>query len=116
MTDVDLFSAFHFESTVLHDAIFMTDAGADVDRNEILVGHFHGLDGPFVDVGADDSVAMAGVDKHVGRWDFEILLNLPAHFAQVLVVKDGTWSVLLAGSAEGKENDLGWCQKLSSAQ
>ena len=82
---VRLLAVLESEPAVLHDAILMADARADIHRNHTLPRFFHCLDSPLIDIRAHDSMTMAGIDQDIRRLNVEFLFDLRTHFRKIVV-------------------------------
>lgn len=85
MTNVDFTSIFHFESSVFHDAVFVTDSGTDSDCLQVRLGHFDGLEGTLRDILAYDAVAVACVDHNMRTGDSEFFFCASSDGGKVVV-------------------------------
>ena len=83
MADIGIPTVFQFEPAVLHDSIFVTGTGSGRDRDAVLPGFFHGLDGSLFDVLANQRMTMTGVEENGFRINAQVFLQLRPDIRQV---------------------------------
>jgi hypothetical protein len=85
MTNISLPTVLQLQPSVFHDTIFISIASTDIHGNHIQGSFLHSPEGPLVNVGADHSVTMAGIDKNILRLDLKLIFDLGTDSAKVVV-------------------------------